>query len=99
MCSGPGRRDQRYHGLRADLLNVLCRLGHTNPTNISISHLQRNHFRQDSEEALRETIDMMIADGDPISYLSDRHQAQVHVTDTEEAQQIVNEIWSEHYDL
>lgn len=99
MDSGSDRHDERYHGLRADLLSVLCRLGHTDPTNISITHLHENHFRQDSEERLRKTIEMMIDDGDPISHLSDRHQAQVHVTDTEEAQQIVREVRTRYYDI
>ncbi|MBP1921149.1 hypothetical protein J2751_000132 [Halorubrum alkaliphilum] len=99
MNAGASRDDERYLGLRADLLDVLCRLGHTDPTNVSISHLCRNHFRQDSEEDLHRTIARMIADGDPISYLDDERQAVVHITDSAEARRRMKRIRTELYDL
>ncbi|MUW14469.1 hypothetical protein GJ633_07140 [Halorubrum sp. CBA1125] len=61
--SGDGNSTEEYMGRKADILEVLCNLGHTNPTSISISHLSDNYFRQDTDEELEDCVEQMIEEG------------------------------------
>ena len=85
--------------LRVEILNILCNLGHTNPTNISVEQLSDNHFPTHSDEDLiRSCIDQMVENGDPIEY-ADRREETVHVTNSTVAGEIYQETMADIYNL
>ena len=85
--------------LRAEILDTIRKLGHTNPTNISIDHLASNYFpTRDVEGTLRPCIDNMVKIGDPIEY-ADRSEEIVHVTDASKASEIYSNTMDEVYEL
>lgn len=82
--------------LKAEILRCLTNRGHTNPTNTGVSNF--SSVIGEDEELIKEVIDEMIEDGEPISYTG-YSKATVHITDAEAAKERANEIISNIYDL
>ena len=81
--------------LKAEILRKLVNHGHTNPTNIGVGGFA--DILGEDEDYVREAIDEMIEEGEPIELAG--FGDTVHVTDAAKAKERANEIIAEIYDL
>lgn len=79
--------------LKAEILRKLVNHGHTNPTNIGVAGFAG--IIGEEEDRVREAIDEMIEEEEPIEYTG--FGDTVHVTDAAEAKNRANEITADIY--
>lgn len=96
MSDKDGGSSSNRRALKAEILRYLTNRGHTNPTNTGVSKF--SSVIGEDEEQVRDVIDEMIEEDEPISYTG-YSKATVHITDAEAAKERANEILDDIYDL